>query len=163
MINAAEKLPGGIVPLIRPATRFDIPAMLAIESRSVTAAHWSSAQYEELFSNSNPSLRRLALAITAETIILGFLVARGLGEEWEIENLAVEGTARRRGLGTRLLLEFLDLVRAEGAREIFLEVRESNRAARSLYGKWSFVESGKRVGYYREPDEDAVVCRLAFP
>ena len=163
MIKAAEKLPGNIIPVIRPASRPDIPAMMAIEKQAVTAAHWSAAQYEDVFSSSNASLQRISLVITADSTVLGFLVARGFDQEWEIENLAVAGGAGRRGLGTRLLGEFLDLARAEGARGIFLEVRESNRAARSLYEKWAFVESGKRVRYYHDPDEDAVVCRLAFP
>jgi ribosomal-protein-alanine N-acetyltransferase len=93
----------------------------------------------------------------------GFLVARSLGKEWEIENIAVAGPARRRGLGTRLLGEFLDQVRAQGAEAVFLEVRESNHAARSLYEKWAFVESGRRTRYYRDPEEDAVIYRLSIP
>ena len=68
------------------------------------------------------------------------------GEEWEIENIAVAGRARRRGLGTRLLGEFLDLAQSRGAEAVFLEVRESNLAARRLYEKWAFVESGSTQG-----------------
>ena len=79
------------------------------------------------------------------------MIARVVGEEWEIENIAVAGSARRRGLGTRLLGELLDMARAKGAAAVFLEVRESNQAARALYEKWAFLESGRRRGYYRDP------------
>jgi ribosomal-protein-alanine N-acetyltransferase len=85
------------------------------------------------------------------------------GSEWEIENVAVSGPARRRGLGSHLLGAFLDLVRSRGGIEVYLEVRESNRAARALYEKWAFQEAGRRKSYYRDPDEDALVLRFSFP
>jgi len=94
--------------------------------------------------------------------VRGFIAGKGLGEEWEIENIAVAEPARRRGLGTRLLGEFLDLARSRGANMIFLEVRESNVGARRLYEKWAFVETGRRKLYYREPEEDAITYQLGF-
>ncbi len=97
-----------------------------------------------------------------DAVALGFLVARPLDDEWEIENIAVNGPARRRGLGTRLLGEFMTLVEKRGGKHVFLEVRESNRAARALYEKWAFVESGKRKSYYHNPEEDALVLKFSF-
>ena len=143
---------------IRPATAADIPAMMALEHHAVTAAHWGGSDYERIFA---PNAQRVAL-ILEEREVEGFIVARRMEEEWEIENIAVAGAARRRGLGARLLGELLDRARTAGAREVFLEVRESNRAARSLYEKWAFVESGRRKSYYRDPDEDAVLYRFTF-
>jgi len=102
------------------------------------------------------------LVIEESNIIQGFLVAHEVAAEWEIENVAIAGAARRRGLGTRLLGEFLDRARAEGGSSVFLEVRESNRAARQLYEKWAFAQSGRRVSYYQQPQEDAIVYRLSF-
>jgi len=145
---------------IRPATPADIPAMLKLEKHAVTAAHWTQPQYERMFSQADP--RRLALVIEEETTTQGFLIARAVANEWEIENIAIAGPARHRGMGTRLLGEFLEQVKAEAAEAVFLEVRESNRAARALYEKWAFVESGRRPRYYRDPDEDAAVYRLSL-
>jgi ribosomal-protein-alanine N-acetyltransferase len=133
--------------------------MIALEKHAVTAARWSRQQYEQVFAASEP--RREALIIESEGIH-GFLVARALDREWEIENMAVSGPARRHGLGTRLLGEFLDRARLADAEMVFLEVRESNRAARALYEKWAFVESGRRKGYYRGPEEDAITYCLYF-
>jgi [ribosomal protein S18]-alanine N-acetyltransferase len=65
-------------------------------------------------------------------------------------------------VGTRILGDFLDHVRAQGATAVVLEVRESNRAARSLYEKWAFEETGRRVRYYHDPEEDAIVYRVSF-
>ncbi len=144
---------------IRPATVADIPALMALERHAVTAAHWSEAEYQRLF---DPAAGRIALVLE-EAQVEGFIVARGVGTEWEIENIAVAGPARRRGLGARLLGAMLERVHEAGARNIFLEVRESNRAARALYGKWAFVESGRRKCYYHAPDEDAVLYRFSLP
>jgi len=144
---------------IRPATAADVAAMMALERHAVTAAHWGESDYRRLFP---PAGDRLALVLEEEEVE-GFIVARGVGAEWEIENIAVAGPARRRGLGAHLLVELLDQARAAGARNIFLEVRESNRAARALYEKWAFVESGRRKCYYHQPDEDAVLYRFTFP
>ena len=145
---------------IRPAIRADIPAMMALERHAATAAHWSSEQYEIAFSGEGPP--RVVLILEEDTGTQGFIAGRALGAEWEIENIAVAGPARRRGLGTRLLGEFLDLARGQDAEAVFLEVRESNREARRLYEKRAFVESGRRKHYYREPEEDAIVYRLDF-
>lgn len=145
---------------IRPANSADLAAMMALERHAATAAHWTVEQYEVVFRAS--SLDRLAMLIEEESQVQGFVIARVVGEEWEIENMAIAGPARRRGLGTRLFGELLDLARAKGVRAVFLEVRESNRAARALYEKWAFLESGKRKRYYKDPEEDAVLYRLDF-
>ncbi len=143
---------------IRPAIPADIPAMQAIERHAVTASHWSAENYAVLFAGPP---RRMVLVIEEENV-LGFLVASAGRDEWEIENIAVAGRARRRGLGTSLLGHFLDVARREGARAVFLEVRESNHPARALYEKWGFEESGRRKHYYHDPVEDAVICRFTF-
>lgn len=138
----------------------DLSAMMALEKHAVTAAHWSVEQYEAIFNISSPD--RVALLIEEEARVQGFLIARVVGEEWEIENMAIAGSARRRGLGARLFGELLDRAKARGAKAVFLEVRESNRAARALYEKWAFLESGTRRRYYKGPEEDAILYRLDF-
>jgi ribosomal-protein-alanine N-acetyltransferase len=57
-------------------------------------------------------------------------------------------------------MTLLDQVRARGGREILLEVRDSNVAARRLYEGAGFQENGRRPAYYRNPDEDAVLYEL---
>jgi ribosomal-protein-alanine N-acetyltransferase len=145
---------------IRSATPADVPDMMGLTDHSATAAHWSREQYDSLFRQTSP--RRLAIVVQDSQGLQGFLVAQCVVDEWEIENIAIAGPARRRGLGTRLLGEFLDHARAKGASAVFLEVRESNRAARALYEKWSFAESGRRPGYYSAPIEDAITYRHTF-
>ncbi len=150
---------------VRPARSQDVPRLLEIASHSPTAARWNEQAYARLFAaDAPPGL--VGLVIDENHQVMGFLVGRSLGHddrEWEIENIAVSGPARRRGLGSRLLGEFLNLVRQRGARQVFLEVRESNRPARQLYEKWAFVETGRRKAYYQDPPEDALVFSFSFP
>jgi [ribosomal protein S18]-alanine N-acetyltransferase len=147
--------------LIRRATAADTPAIMSLEQGVATAAHWSAEQYRKAFSGDAPS--RFMLVLEEDDRVQAFIAGKALGEEWEIENIAVAGPARRRGLGARLLGEFLDLARSQGAQAVFLEVRESNLAAQKLYEKWAFVETGRRKLYYRDPEEDAIIFRLGLP
>jgi ribosomal-protein-alanine N-acetyltransferase len=143
---------------VRSATADDVPVMMEIAKHAVTAAQWGLTQYEQMFSS-----ERAVLVIEENGKVMGFIVGRGLGSEWEIENVAVSGSARRRGLGSHLLGEFLHHVRSSGGQEVFLEVRESNRAARALYEKWAFLEAGRRKSYYQNPREDALILKFYFP
>ena len=142
---------------VRKATSADIARMMEIARHSVTAAQWARHQYEQVF-----SLDRLVLAIEEDSSVLGFIAGHAAGDEWEIENIAVTGAARRRGLGSRLLGEFLHHIQSNGATEVSLEVRESNHAARKLYEKWAFTEAGRRKTYYQDPEEDALILKLYF-
>ncbi len=146
---------------VRNAIADDAPRLIELARCAATAAQWSPAEYEKLFAPVAVH-QRVTLVLEEDCVVLGFLVARPLADEWEIENIAVNGPARRRGLGTRLLGEFMKLVENRGGKQVFLEVRESNRAARALYEKWAFVEAGKRKSYYHNPEEDALVLRFSF-
>lgn len=166
--------------LIRPANAADIPAIMEIERQASTATHWSVEQYRHLFATgADVPSRRLTWVVLSTALeeapaknstasgedksaVLGFLVAQDLADEWEIENLVVTEVARRRGLGRRLVDELITRARAAGAQSAFLEVRESNQAARALYEGVGFVVKGRRKGYYASTPEDAVIYRLEF-
>jgi ribosomal-protein-alanine N-acetyltransferase len=164
---------------VRPARPSDQPRLVEIASHSATAAQWNQAEYLKLFTPEEPAFQlegdpqnvdpqgkaqsRTALVLEQDASVVGFIVGRQVEDEWEIENIAVTGSARRHGLGSRLVGELLDLVRSRGGHTVFLEVRESNRAARSLYEKWAFIEVGRRKMYYQNPAEDALVLKFKFP
>jgi ribosomal-protein-alanine N-acetyltransferase len=134
--------------------------MMTLEKTAPSAAHWSVQQYEGLFATAEPN--RVALVLGDENELQAFAIARVVRDEWELENIVVDARARRRRLATRILDELLQIARARGAKAVFLEVRESNQAARALYEKWAFLESGRRRRYYQEPDEDAILYRIDF-
>lgn len=94
---------------------------------------------------------------------IGLVAVRTIAGDAEILNLAIDPVWRGRGLGRSLLETALASCKAKGARSVFLEVRESNSVARAFYAALGFVEAGRRPGYYRDPDEAALVLsRVLF-
>jgi ribosomal-protein-alanine N-acetyltransferase len=141
---------------IRPATRDDAPAILALERRIENAAHWPESSYLEMFVPGASA--RIALLLEAENhSIVGFVIARVAGDECELENIAVAPNLQRRGAGTQLIRSLITEARKNSAHSIFLEVRESNTAARGLYEERGFEVTGRRLRYYSRPEEDAVL------
>jgi ribosomal-protein-alanine N-acetyltransferase len=139
---------------IRIARVADIAAIMALERRAETSAHWSEEQYRSLFTSARP--RRLVLVIESRQLIIAFAIARIVGSDWDLENIAVRDNLRRQGIASSLLAELRARAEEEGAERITLEVRESNRAARALYEKAQFRRSACRKDYYRDPQENAI-------
>ncbi len=148
--------------------------MIELDRQSPSAAHWSRQQYETLFATGDADLPRHLVWVadgadagTQEIVgeprrLLAMLVARAVDSEWEVENIVVEETYRRRGVGTHLVCEFIEHASGANASAVFLEVRQSNQPARALYCKLGFVETGSRTAYYATPREDAILYRLDF-
>ena len=142
--------------------------MISLDRQSTTAAHWAEDQYRKLFAATGDAPPRLALVTkgasegAGESTLLGFLVARHLAPEWELENIVVAHGARRIGVGKRLLEGLFSAARETHSRSVFLEVRESNTAARALYQKFGFVQTGRRKSYYANPLEDAILYSLTL-
>ena len=92
-----------------------------------------------------------------EGILFGLIAFRIIADEAEILNLAVDSGRRRQGMASRLIEDVIAACKAAGVGRIFLEVRDSNQPARSLYTRMGFTEVGRRREYYRHPAEDALV------
>ena len=140
--------------------------MIRLECQSPTAAHWTEAEYERMFEMSAPSATRIFLVAEREpriglrdeiSPVLGFLVARQIAPEWELENIVIAPEVRAKGIGTGLMQELLARAKQTHSEAVFLEVRESNVAARALYAKLDFRETGRRKSYYVNPIEDAIL------
>ncbi len=143
---------------IRLATAADIPSIMHLAQQSATSSHWTELQFRQAFQPDGA--RHVLIAEDSHSSALGFLVAQHLAPDWEIENIVVAPGARRKGLGKRLLDELLVTVRKSNSTSVFLEVRESNSPARSLYETAGFRPTGRRTSYYTNPVEDAILYRL---
>jgi len=94
--------------------------------------------------------------------VVAYCAFRILADEMEVLGLAVAPASRRQGLGRWLLRLALSRGGREGAGSAFLEVRPSNEPAIHLYRAVGFRERARRPGYYRAPDEDALVLACAL-
>jgi ribosomal-protein-alanine N-acetyltransferase len=94
--------------------------------------------------------------------ICGFSHFWLVGEEAQLQHLAVLPEMRRMGHGRALLNDLVKTARERSVKEIWLEVRRSNRAALNLYYGAGFEKAGVRPRYYSDNDEDAVVAKLSL-
>ncbi|WP_425981764.1 ribosomal protein S18-alanine N-acetyltransferase [Brevundimonas sp. TWP1-2-1b1] len=127
------------------------PAALAALHAQAFAAPWSAGEFAELLSQPG------VVAIAESD---GFVLIRIVLDEAEILTLAVLPTARRQGLGHRLVEEAAVAATKGGAARLFLEVAEDNAPARALYDRAGFRQIGRRKAYYAAADgsrTDAVV------
>jgi len=144
---------------IRRLEARDLAAVLAIESSAIPwAARWTPDSYLAA-----PESEMCAWVAEHAGSIAGFVLARCAGGEMELLNLAVDGTARRTGVGRALVRAALAEGEARGAAQAFLEVRESNAVAREFYAVLGFVPVGRRTAYYQSPVEDALMLSLPLP
>jgi len=148
---------------IRAAAESDIAAMMEIAQASRTAAHWTRAAYERIFTSAPDDLRYIALVAEASRgKLAGFLVGREVAgeEDWEIENVVVAKSEQRQGFASALVAELLKRARGKRTCRFWLEVRAGNAAAIGLYRRFAFEEESRRKNYYSHPTEDALVLAL---
>jgi ribosomal-protein-alanine N-acetyltransferase len=139
-----------IIRLLQPE---DIPDLAAILEESSEAARWSRESFEKL------RMSEGFLALVSETAgsVNGFVCGRRLADEGEILNLAIRREHRKKGEGRALLSAALERLQRRGVCRVYLEVRESNSTAITFYENQGFSKMGRRPGYYREPEEAAVL------
>ena len=110
---------------------------------------WTAGQVEEVLRS---DVNSCALA-EDESQLVGFLVWQETDFEAEVLQIAVLPSYQGQKIGTALF----DFLPAD--KEIFLEVRESNKPALLFYKKEKFEEIARRKAYYHAPVEDAIVMK----
>jgi len=132
--------------------------------RETNLSPWSAASYLDEIKNPSSVMLRL---VSDENETVGFVVGRlvigGTIEtsyDAEIYNIAVASGHQGNGFGQILLGSFLAEVTALGARNVWLEVRESNKKAIDLYRRNGFENVQTRPNFYDEPREAALLMRL---
>jgi tRNA threonylcarbamoyl adenosine modification protein YeaZ/ribosomal-protein-alanine acetyltransferase len=131
----------------------DIKQVCEIENLSFSMP-WSRESFESEISQNN-----LARYIVAK--VDGKIAAYGgmwiILDEAHITNIAVHPEYRGQKIGEKLVMALLQRAKENKAAGITLEVRKSNIAARNLYKKLGFKDSGIRKGYYADTGEDAII------
>jgi ribosomal-protein-alanine N-acetyltransferase len=140
--------------LIRRMVEADIdPVMRIAEASAPYAAAWTRPQLVDMLAK--PFLYSAWVA-EEDGIVVGFLYLHTVGDEAELDNLAVSPARRRLGIATGLLRTACEHISERPVSAMFLEVRRSNTAAFRLYQREGFSKSGVRTDYYTNPPEDAI-------
>lgn len=132
----------------------DAGAVHALETLVFSKEAWSLSQIEEELRSPWSTY----LGLFEGDDLVGYTGAKG-DIEGDVMTVAVHPGKRGVGLGSTLIKELLSVVSRAGMRTLFLEVRESNEAARNLYRAHGFADIGVVPAYYRFPTEDAVTMR----
>jgi [ribosomal protein S18]-alanine N-acetyltransferase len=136
------------------ASADDLGGLLAVEEASFLNP-WTREMY--LAELDNAGVSYLFVAKDAEGRVVGFCGFWRVVDELHINNLAVLPAYRRQGIASKILNRVFAEGRKVGAGRATLEVRRSNEIARRLYERFGFTVAGVRRGYYRHPEEDALV------
>jgi len=152
--NGMIACPPGFVS--RPMLKSDLPKVLEIE-RSVHFTPWG----EQAFLDAMATGDELPIVL-ADKELVGYGALKILWREAEILNVSIAAPWRRRGLGRFLVATLLQSALRHGAPQVYLEVRESNTGAQTLYRQMDFEVIGSRKAYYACPEgkrEDAWLMR----
>ena len=113
---------------------------------------WSEKSLEILITDSG-----FGIVALIDDKVVGYGGVMKAFDEGQITDIAVSGEYRRRGIGMEIVKAMINESANRGIVTLYLEVRESNRAARELYRACGFEECGMRKNFYRRPTEAAVL------
>lgn len=137
---------------IRPMTMNDCNQVAEIEAASFSMP-WSLRAFTDTVEK--PNFRYLVAEEAGE--ILGYCGFLYVLDEAEIPNVCVKASARRQGTGRKMLEVLITEAKKLGITVLYLEVRESNEAAKALYTSLGFLPDGIRKNFYEQPQENAVL------
>ncbi len=150
--------------LLLPMSAAQLEGVLAIESQAY-AFPWTRGNFIDSLASGYPA--RVLYGPRGE--LLGYFVAMAGVDELHLLNITVTPAAQGQGHGVFMLDEVVALGRERQARQLWLEVRDSNQRARGIYERYGFQRVGTRRGYYpASPDthpngrEDAVVMSFGL-
>ncbi len=158
--------------VVRRARSADVEAVIELAKRIPTVAQWSGSDYESCCAagqQAQTQVKALFIACApaphaVESVpgtVVGFAAFSAIphagGGECELENMAVAETWRGQGIGARLLAAGLLWCRAQSGSSLSLEVRAGNLIALAFYERAGFQANGRRLDYYKQPDDDAVL------
>ncbi|OOZ35371.1 ribosomal protein S18-alanine N-acetyltransferase [Solemya velesiana gill symbiont] len=141
---------------IRPMRTADVEAVMVVEQAAYDFP-WTAGIFRDCL-----RVGYCCWVVALDQRIIGYAIMSVAAGEAHILNVCIHPEMQGHGLGRRLMQRFITLARERSADTIFLEVRDSNKAAIHLYDTLGFNEVGRRRGYYPAAGgrEDAIV--LAF-
>ena len=131
--------------MFEPMRLSDLPQVLKIENECFEDP-WSATYFT--LSLKRPKSYEYLYVARCENTVMGYIVFAILYEEAHILNIAVPSAYQRQGIGKYLLASALDIIQAQNASAVFLEVAVSNLPAQYLYRQFGFRICGIRKHYY---------------
>lgn len=138
----------------RKAIRSDIDQILAFDSLEITPLFTKNKLEEEISNSSNYCL----VAFYKDNIV-GYGSMTMAYDHADILYISTNKDYRKIGIANSILNLLTDKCKNLKLDSIFIEVRESNTPAISLYTKCGFSKISERKNYYRSPTETALILK----
>lgn len=138
--------------IFRRMREADLDAVAALE-----AAAFSRPWHREDFEKCLEMEERIYYVAEEDGVVAGVAGLICSPPEAELMNVSVDTARRRRGIAEGLLKALIAGGEESGIEAVVLEVRESNKPARTLYEKLGFKEDGRIKKCYSDPTEDGLV------
>ena len=139
--------------VVRALAEADIDAVVCIEKQALST--WSKSQIRDELHYPNSFV--LAAMLAEE--LAGWCCCRYEQDEAELLKLTVAEKWRRLSVATKLLSVLESELQKINATYIFLEVRSENLPAIAFYDTAGFTVTGRRINYYSQPSDDALVLQ----
>ena len=130
---------------LREALRSDIEGIYQIETACFSTPWSKEALLDDLEAEDGK--------------IIGYAGSWLVLDEGQITNIAIHPEHRRAGYGSKMTRKLTQMLRKQGMKHIFLEVRVSNIAAQAMYRRLGFTAVGVRKQFYSDPVEDGLIMR----
>jgi ribosomal-protein-alanine N-acetyltransferase len=149
-----------------------VPLVIAREHETFGTESWTAGMYREELED--PWNRHYLVAfdrpVPADSggpgdgapTLVGWAGLMVIDATAQILTVGTVAEARRRGVASMLMDRMIAEARRRRAKEVLLEVRVDNDAAKAMYAGYGFIELGIRKGYYQPAGVDAAVLRLAL-
>ena len=128
---------------IKDMRSHDLAEVVAIESNAHISP-WGRISFEESLNQGH-----VCRCIWQQQVLLAYSVVQIIEDELHILNVVVSPSQQGRGLAHVLMDDIFTIAQANQVKTVFLDVRESNTTAQSLYKKWGFNLLSVRKQYYR--------------
>jgi ribosomal-protein-alanine N-acetyltransferase len=134
---------------IRHATLLDLSDLDRIEQECFSTP-WSKELIRGAIYNSRYDVRVIQ---PREQSVLGFYIAHTVQRRSNLDNLAVDRRERQRGLGRRLIDDWIQRSRNQSLGSLTLQVNSLNLVAQTLYLNYGFRIQRLLRGYYTNGDD----------
>jgi ribosomal-protein-alanine N-acetyltransferase len=140
-------------PQFLPLTKNNSQACFELHTQGQYSP-WSRKVFDDCL-----SAPYFAYSLNQNDQVLGYYIGMSVLDEVTLMDIVISKNNRGQGNGKLLLSHLLNHCSEQKVQQVWLEVRESNKAAIHLYDKAGFVVAEQRANYYPSANgkEDALI------
>lgn len=161
MIQQRQEISDASGIRIQEAGKEQLPEIAKLEA-DIFQPPWNEQMISaSLYGTNDMVFTAVGASPSGKKQVLGYCIFAIHCEDCELYRIAVRPDYRGRGIAKAMMTQMIKYCKEKQGENILLEVRSSNQTAAALYESFGFEEIARRKGYYREPQEDARIMKLA--